>query len=258
MFSLLNVIQIIIIVTVILLFYLKFIRNSSSEKLVYGLLGLSGLWGLSFIMYWLQLKLLGNFIHWIALFLSLSLVVVFQPELRKFFAMIGSINGWKNIILAIKNNSKHNGLSTKNISEIIKAIEYMSNTHTGALIVFVNNITEETIIERKGIQINADISNELLLTIFFNNTPLHDGALIIKNNKIAYAGAILPLSTNKLNWRYGTRHRAALGMSENTSALIIVISEETGDISIAENGGIKKYDNVNKLQAKLEKFLSTK
>ena len=94
-----------------------------------------------------------------------------------------------------------------------------------------------------------------MLTIFFNKTPLHDGAVIIVNNKIAYAGAILPLSQNQLQWKYGTRHRAALGMSEMSKATILVVSEETGDISFAEKGTIKKYDDLKKIRNKLEKLL---
>ena len=92
-------------------------------------------------------------------------------------------------------------------------------------------------------------------SIFFNKTPLHDGAVIIEKNRIAYAGAILPLSQNNLNWKYGTRHRAALGLSEVSRAIVLIVSEESGDISIAEKGKISKYDDVKKLRAKLERVL---
>ena len=102
---------------------------------------------------------------------------------------------------------------------------------------------------------DAIVSSELLLTIFFNKTPLHDGAVIIADGKIKYAGAILPLSQNQLQWKYGTRHRAALGMSEMSKSIVLVVSEETGDISFAEKGTIKKYDDVKKIRNKLEKIL---
>jgi len=95
----------------------------------------------------------------------------------------------------------------------------------------------------------------LLLTIFFNKTPLHDGAVIIENNRIAYAGAILPLSQNNLNWKYGTRHRAALGVSEVSKAVVLVVSEESGDISIAEKGKFTKFDDVKKLRSRLERVM---
>ena len=114
---------------------------------------------------------------------------------------------------------------------------------------------EDVNIERFGTKINAIISSELLLTLFFNKTPLHDGAVIISDNEIKYAGAILPLSQNQLQWKYGTRHRAAIGMSENSDTVVLVVSEETGDISVAEKGNIKKYDDIKKLRNKIEKTM---
>ena len=126
-----------------------------------------------------------------------------------------------------------------------------SNLH---MIVFPEDI-DDGVIERMGTKIDAIISSELLLTIFFNKTPLHDGAVIIADNKIKYAGAILPVSQTQLQWKYGTRHRAALGMSEMSKATVLVVSEETGDISLAEKGNIKKYDDIKKVKNKLEKIL---
>jgi hypothetical protein len=105
---------------------------------------------------------------------------------------------------------------------------------------------DESAIDKKGIAIDAKISSELLLTIFFNKTPLHDGAVIIENDRIAYAGGILSLSQNNLNWKYGTRHRAALGVTEMSGAVVLVVSEESGDISIAEKGKFTKYEDVRK------------
>ena len=114
---------------------------------------------------------------------------------------------------------------------------------------------DESAIDKKGIAIDAKITSELLLTIFFNKTPLHDGAVIISHDRIAYAGAILPLSQNNLNWKYGTRHRAALGLSEVSGATVLVVSEESGDISIAERGKFTKYDDIKKLRAKLMRVM---
>ena len=145
--------------------------------------------------------------------------------------------------------------NTKGLDAIVSAVEYMSQKHTGALIVFPSSL-DESVIEKKGIAIDAKISSELLLTIFFNKTPLHDGAVIIENGRIAYAGAILPLSQNNLNWKYGTRHRAALGISEVSGATVLIVSEESGDISIAEKGKFAKYDDMKKLRTRLEKILS--
>ena len=250
MFNWVGLIQIIIIAGMMWLFYRSFIQNTQSEKLVRGLLGLALLWVLSFVLPLLGLDLLATFLHYTALFLSLSLIVVFQPELRKFMALLGNIEGWRRVI-------QRGGVGkrdTKALDAIVSAVEYMSGQHTGALIVFPSTL-DESAIDKKGVAVDAKISSELLLTIFFNKTPLHDGAVIIENNRIAYAGAILPLSQNNLNWKYGTRHRAALGLSEVSRALVLVVSEESGDISIAEKGKFTKYDDVKKLRAKLEKVL---
>lgn len=254
MFDWLIAIQIFIIGVMVYAFYRSFVKNTSSEKLVRGLVGLGFLWLLSFVLPRLHLHLLGRFLHWIALFLSVGLIVIFQPELRKILALMGNIKGLKNVIFAFKQSESNVSAKQKSVEEILKAVAYMSEKHTGALIVFTEDL-EDISIERYGTKLNAIISSELLLTLFFNKTPLHDGAVIVVDNKIAYAGAILPLSQNQLQWKYGTRHRAALGMSENSNATILVVSEETGDISFAEKGSIKKYDDLKKVKNKLEKIL---
>lgn len=251
MFNWIGLVQILIIAFIVYGFYRSFIENTSSEKLVRGLLGLALLWIASFILTWAHLELLGGFLHWTALFLSISLIVIFQPELRKFMALLGNIEGWGRIFKRGGVKSK----DTKSLDAIVSAVEYMSSKHTGALIVFPSTL-DESAIDKKGVAIDAKISSELLLTIFFNKTPLHDGAVIIENERIAYAGGILPLSQNNLNWKYGTRHRAALGLSEVSSAVILVVSEESGDISIAEKGKFTKYDDMKKLRTRLEKVMS--
>ncbi|MDR1337686.1 MAG: diadenylate cyclase CdaA [Rickettsiales bacterium] len=247
-----GLIQILIIAAILLVFYRTFIRNTSSERLVRGLLGLGMLWVASFVMTWLKLDLLGTFLNWTALFLSMGLVVIFQPELRKFLALMGS---FKNMVSTISaRNRKGSDETAQSVEAIATAAEYMSARKTGALIVFQDKL-DDGVIEKKGVKIDAVISSELLLTIFFNKTPLHDGAVVIEDNRILSAGAILPLSQNNMTWKYGTRHRAALGMSEASKSAILVVSEETGDISIAENGALKKYDDMKKLRSKLEKIM---
>lgn len=251
MFNWIGFIQVVIIALMILVFYRSFIQNTQSEKLVRGLLGLAVLWIASFILTWAHLDLLGGFLHWTALFLSLGLIVIFQPELRKFMALLGNVQGWTRLF-------RRGGVvkkDTRNLDAIVSAVEYMSAKHTGALIVFPSML-DESAIDKKGVTLDAVISSELLLTIFFNKTPLHDGAVIIENGRIASAGGILPLSQNNLNWKYGTRHRAALGLSEQSGATVLVVSEESGDISIAEKGKFTKYEDMKKLRAKLEKVLN--
>ena len=251
MFDWIALVQILVIVVLLWMFYRSFIHNTSSERLVRGLLGLGALWAVSFILTWAHLDLLGTFLHWTALFLSISLIVVFQPELRKFMALMGNVGGWRRIFRIPASDRR----DTSALDAIVSSVEYMSAKHTGALIVFSSSL-DESVIDKPGVVVDARISSELLLTIFFNKTPLHDGAVIIEKNRIAYAGGILPLSQNNLNWKYGTRHRAALGLSEVSGATVLVVSEESGDISIAEKGKFTKYDDMKKLRAKLEKVMA--
>ncbi|MBQ2017213.1 MAG: diadenylate cyclase CdaA [Alphaproteobacteria bacterium] len=246
-----NFAQVLVIAFAMWVFYRSFIQNTQSEKLVRGLFGLAALWVLSFVLSWAHLNLLAVFLHWTALFLSLSLIVVFQPELRKFMALMGNVGQWRRVF---RRGGAVKPKNTDVLDAIVSAVEYMSQKHTGALIVF-SGILDESAIEKKGVAIDAKISSELLLTLFFNKTPLHDGAVIIENSRIAYAGAILPLSQNNLNWKYGTRHRAALGLSEVSAATVLIVSEESGDVSIAEKGKFTKYDDVKKLRSRLEKIL---
>ena len=110
-----------------------------------------------------------------------------------------------------------------------------------------------------GTILNADVSTELLLTIFHVNTPLHDGAVVISGQKIISAGVLLPLTDDpKLSWKYGTRHRAAIGMTESSNAACLVVSEETGDVSITLDGSLKKYDDIPTLKTDLENILGLK
>ena len=246
-----GVVQFLVIAAVVWLFYARFIRGGHSEKFVRGLIGLAAMWVGSWVLTKLELNILGLFMHWVAMFLSIGLVVIFQPELRKFLGMMGQIKFLRALVSKralsdITERDKRNRAAT----EVTKAVEYMSRTRTGALIVFRD--TPDGTIENMGTMLNADISSELLLTIFFNKTPLHDGAVIVSRSRIVSAGAILPLSDNgKLNWKYGTRHRAAIGMTEDSEASVLVVSEETGEISIAHNGTIKKCDAKN-LRAALD------
>lgn len=246
-----SILQIVIVVALMIVFYRSFIRNSSSEKLVRGLLGVLLIWGFSFIFSWMNLNILAGFTYWAALFISLGVVMVFQPELRKFLMLMGNMDRVRDLFFS-KNKTK--SVNSIAVGAIMVAVEYMSAKHIGALIVFRNPLDFEAI-EKKGTKLDAVISTELLLTLFHNKTPLHDGAVIIESGRIRYAGAILPLSTNNLDWKYGTRHRAALGLSQASKSVALVVSEESGDISIAENGKLTKYEDMKKLGAKLERVM---
>ena len=249
-----KILQVVLIVFVCWLFYKSFVKNTNANKIVHGLIGLVAIWLASWLFFYLRLNILGEFSRAVAIFLSVGTIVVFQPELRKFFALMGQTKFLRALFYpkALKDAAAKEKISHL-IDEIIKAAEYLSKTQTGALLVF--NAELDGTIEHLGTKIDAEISSELLLTIFFDKTPLHDGAVLIGNNRIMFAGAVLPLTQNSdLNWRYGTRHRAAIGMSEESESQVMIVSEETGHISIAEHGKMIKYDDMKKLKAKLEKI----
>lgn len=250
-----NIFEIFIIATILIVFYQKFIKNTNSEKFVKGAVALVFLWILSEILVALDLTILGVFIRSIVTLVALSLIVIFQPELRRFLGYLGQIDFFKRLFESDKNDESNKSIDV--IKEIIEAVKYLSKSHTGALIVFQNDLSNTY--HDVGTRLNADVSTELLLTIFHVNTPLHDGAVVISGSKIISAGVLLPLTDDpKLSWKYGTRHRAAIGMTETSNAACLVVSEETGDVSVTLDGTLKKYDDIPTLKADLENILGYK
>ena len=165
-----------------------------------------------------------------------ALIVVFQPELRKGLESLGQKNFMTNIFPFDTGKDLKERFSDKTINELIRAIFEMSKVKTGALIVIEQNILLAEY-ERTGIELDSLVSAQLLMNIFEHNTPLHDGAVMIRGNRIISATCYLPLSDNmRLSKDLGTRHRAAIGISEVTDSLTIVISEETGAVSYAIGG----------------------
>ncbi len=250
-----DVIQILFLVCVLLFFYKKFIKNTQSEKFVKGLMIIVFAWFFSEILIRLDLKIIGMFLKSIVALVTVSLIVIFQPELRRFLGFLGQVDFISKTFG--QNNKKSTDKQVNVVKEIVEAIKYLSKSHTGALIVFQEDLSHTYY--DVGTKLNADVSTELLLTIFHPNTPLHDGAVVIGKNKIISAGVLLPLTEDpKLSWKYGTRHRAAIGMTENSNAACLVVSEETGDVSVAIDGTLKKYEDLVTLKNDLEKFLGVR
>ncbi len=250
-----NIFEVLIIAAILMIFYQKFIRNTHSEKFVKGAVVLVFLWIMSEILVALDLTILGVFLRSIVTLIALSLIVIFQPELRRFLGYLGQVDFFKRFFEG--NRKKEDNKSIDVIKEIIEAVKYLSKSHTGALIVFQNDLSNTY--HDVGTILNADVSTELLLTIFHVNTPLHDGAVVISGPKIISAGVLLPLTDDpKLSWKYGTRHRAAIGMTESSNAACLVVSEETGDVSMTMDGSLKKYDDIPTLKADLENILGYK
>jgi TIGR00159 family protein len=161
-------------------------------------------------------------------------MIIFQPELRRALEYIGRVQLSNIFNINYKDVQKN---STKHIiKDVVDSSRHMARRRIGALIVLENNTGLDEYVE-SGITVNAEVTNELIINIFIPNTPLHDGAMIIDENKIRAASCVLPLSDNRsIASSYGTRHRAALGLSEVTDAIIIAVSEETGKISVCHNG----------------------
>lgn len=185
--------------------------------------------------------------------LAIAAIVVFQPELRRALEKLGEKDYLKTVVGFDKSKEKER-FSQETIDGIVTAAFEMAKVKTGALIV-VEDVIQLTEYERTGIQLDSLVSSQLLINIFEHNTPLHDGAIIIRGDRIAAATCYLPLSDNReLSKALGTRHRAAVGMSEVSDALIIVVSEETGAVSYAQGGRIVRHLNERQLTDKLNEL----
>ena len=253
-----NILEILFIIGILFIFYRKFIQNTQSENLVKGLFFLVFAWIFSEILILVDLKIIGVFFKTLVTLIALSLIVIFQPELRRFLGYLGQPGFIKRTFFCGGSYREATEQDTDILKEIIEAVKYLTKTKTGALIVFKKAMSSMAYSE-VGTTIDAKVSTELILTIFHPNTPLHDGAMVIENNKIQSAGVLLPLTEDpKLSWKYGTRHRAAIGMSEVSDAACLVVSEETGDVSICLDGMLKKYEDLTTLKTDLESILGIK
>lgn len=249
-----NIIEIAFLVALLIFLYKKFIRGTNSENLVRGVFALVAMWFLSEILIKFNLTIFGVFLKTMVTVVTFGLIVIFQPELRKFLGYIGQGDLIRRVFL-VKKNSGGKSKKADVAKELIETIKYLSKFKIGGLIVILPNLAAGNFSD-VGTKINADISQELLLTIFHPKTPLHDGAVVILDDKILSAGVLLPLTEDpKLSWRYGTRHRAAIGVSEVSDCACIVISEETGEVSIAMDGVLKKYEDLGNLKTAVERIL---
>ena len=238
----------IIIIAFVVYQILIWIKNSKAWFLLKGIIVI-----LAFMLFALLFEM--DTILWIAQnalgIAVLAVIVVFQPELRRALEELGR-KRFITAVLPFDNNKSDEGVITdKTVSEVVKACFEMAKVKTGALIVFQNKLSlnEYT---RTGIDVDAIVSSQLLINIFEHNTPLHDGAVIIADNKIVAATCYLPLSDNReLSKDLGTRHRAAVGISEVTDSLTITVSEETGYVSVAYKGVISRNLDADGLRNKL-------
>ena len=232
----------IIIVTFIIYKAIGFIRETRAEQLAKGILLLVAATLLSKVCHLYTLHWMLSGMMTVGL---IAIVVIFQPELRRALEKIGR-SRLPNVLSEVdKEDAKHL------VGQMVTAIETMSASKTGALIVIEKEISLNDIVET-GTVIDAAVSAEMLGNIFYVGSPLHDGALIVRGDRLYAAGCVLPLTQNKaLNKELGTRHRAGIGISENSDALVIIVSEETGIISIAQNGKLTRFLDSKKIEKTL-------
>ncbi|MFA9398138.1 MAG: diadenylate cyclase CdaA [Clostridiaceae bacterium] len=243
-----NIFSILDILVVSYLFYKGYnlIRQTRAEQLLKGILMVLIILPISGL---LRLNMLNWILSNTITIGVLSFVIIFQPEIRRVLEHLGRSAFNEVHILSDEEVMK------KVIKEITNAANNLSKTKTGALIV-IEQLTGLSEIVTTGTAIDAQVSAALLENIFVVNTPLHDGAVIIRNDRIAAAGCFLPLTTNdSISKSLGTRHRAALGISENSDALVVLVSEETGIISLAVNGSLTRNYDKEKLKDILMRIL---
>ena len=246
----------IVLVAILLYQAYRLIKGTVAFNIVIGMFSLYLLW---LIVRALNMELLESIMGSFIGVGVLALIVVFHPEIRKFLVFIGT-NYNVNRVLSLDKlfgAGKSKTINQQQIDNLVESCVSMGKSKTGALIVIAGNseLTDQII---TGEKLNAKISSTLIRTIFFKNSPLHDGAIIIKGNKISAAGCILPLTQKELDKALGLRHRAAVGITEITDAICIIVSEERGSISVAKGGEIKRRLSKESLTALLSENIYSK
>ncbi len=241
-----NILEIVIIAFLIYEI-MVWIKNTRAWNLLKGILVILAF---TFIAWVLKLYTILWILEKIALVATTALVIIFQPELRKALEQLGSKNLLTDLLPFEGGRPSDDAFTEKTINELVRASVELGKAKTGALMV-IEQETPLKDIERTGIEIDGLVTSQLLINIFEHNTPLHDGAVVIRGNRVVAATCYLPLSDNtSISKDLGTRHRAAVGIS-----LIIVVSEETGRISLAENGGLIKISDADTLNRALAEKL---
>ena len=244
-----------ILLVALLLYYLyRVMKKSGTINIFVGILSIIGVWIVTSGIF--EMKLTGTILDKFMNIGLLILVILFQDQIKRFLVDLGSQNKWRAIRRLIFRQEETSEENHADITTIVYSCMNMSKTKTGALIVIQRKMPL-TDYEKTGDEINANINVRLIENIFFKNSPLHDGAMIIAQHKITAAGCILPVSHDmNIPKSLGLRHRAALGMSQVTDALCIIVSEETGKISVAKDGELKVHVSTIDLENILSQSLS--
>ena len=248
-FTLIDLIDIVLVATIMYWIY-RVTRGTNAPYIFSGIIAIYLLW---VVVRALNMELLSSMLGQVISVGVIALIILFQPELRRFLQLIGLRQKHFNFISRIFSTTEEEQ-STVNIEPIVTACRDMAETKTGALIV-IRQESDLRLIAEGGIAIDAKTSVSLLKNIFFKNAPLHDGAVIVEGDRIVAAKCILPVTQSDVPKDYGTRHRAAIGMSEISDASIVIVSEETGGISIAQGGELRRNIEPVRLQQTLQRFL---
>ncbi|MNI01947.1 DNA integrity scanning protein DisA [compost metagenome] len=239
----------ILIVSYVIYKLIVLVRGTRAIQLMKGIVVVVVTWAVSI---WFQLSTLQWMMNQMFTFGVLAVIIIFQPELRRALEQLGRGK------IFSRSSTEEDQDVTKRIGDVIKAVNYLAKRKIGALIVFEKETGLTDYVE-SGIPIEGKISSELLINIFIPNTPLHDGAVIIRQSRLMAAGCYLPLSENPfISKELGTRHRAAIGMSEVSDAMCIIVSEETGQVSLTMNGHILRDIKEESLISKLFEELKPK
>src|ERR1700681_2303405 len=220
---------------------LMVVRGTRAGHILIGILTMVSIYAIAL---WAGLEAMRSLLSFIVPYLGLAIIVLFQSEIRRTLARIGRKN-WFGLRKGFR--------APESTSEILLAVEQFAQDKTGALIVLERDIGLRTFIER-GVRLEAHISRDLLVTIFETGLPLHDGAAILQKERVAAAACFLPLTTNPvLSRTLGTRHRAAIGITEETDCLSLVVSEETGRISLAAFGELIQGLSLNEVEGRINR-----
>lgn len=240
----------ILLVAVFIYLAFRWIKSSSMVNIV---AAIATIYFLSLIMEALDMKMMSSLFNTVLDMGVLAMIIIFQPEIRRFLLKFGSGGGIGGIhrFAARFLGIQQQGIDGSVVNEITEACRRMSESKTGALIVLPHRISLESIIE-SGDRIDALVHRRLIMNLFFKNSPLHDGAMIISGDRIVAARCTLPITQKTdIPPSYGMRHKAAIGISEESDADVIVVSEETGTISFIREGNISEINNLNELKLML-------
>ena len=246
-----------IVLVAFLLFKLyELIKGTIAIRIFFGVISIYFIW---LIVAALQMELMSQILRQFINVGVIALIIVFQQEIRRFLLAIGNSGFFQNIgakgglwTWLGKNETK----LTLNLHALSEAIFNMASTKTGALVVIERQANLQAIIDN-GKKLNADISAAILESVFFKNSPLHDGAVVLRGNKLVAASSMLPMSQKRgLPDSYGMRHKAALGLSEDFDSICITVSEETGEVGIAYHGAFSSYEDIGSFRERIQQIFA--